>query len=72
MAKKSRVGLDFQVWVDDLSGDILPLATYSCFNKSSSLVFQSGFLKKKKKKKEKEKFMYMYLRIRDGMFKTNI
>ena len=51
MAKKSRVGLDFQVWVDDLSGDILPLATYSCFNKSSSLVFQSGFLKNKKIKK---------------------
>ena len=25
-AKKSRVRLDFQVWVEDLSGDILPLA----------------------------------------------
>ena len=26
LAKKSWVGLDFQVWVEDLSGDILPLA----------------------------------------------
>ena len=52
MAKKSRVGLDFQVWVEDLPRDILSLATYSSFNKSSSLVFQSGFSHTKKKRKK--------------------
>ena len=36
LAKKSRVGLELQVWVEDLPGDIIPLAL---FNVHSFLMF---------------------------------
>ena len=43
LAKKSRVRLELKVWVEDLLGDIIPLAQFAihlffvCFNKSPNL-----------------------------------
>ena len=52
-AKKARDGLDFKIWVDDVPGDIIPLALFDvsyflCFSFSliKAPVFRTGFSKK--------------------------
>ena len=55
LAKKSWVGLELQVWVEDLPRDIIPLALFDVHLFSyvlikASICLTGWFLKKKKKK----------------------